>query len=140
MPRGQNPFWPTSSDDTLRRARRTTAGPAHICRDALAAKRHTVSPVDLADLPMTARPEHRLPLRSRYVHRVIGKQPLNDDVDRVDVEELLTAAPGSIGEVTGAGTGRDFWHLDVEVLADAGRSARVAERLAAALVGQGLGW
>ncbi|MEV4517724.1 hypothetical protein AB0K00_53295 [Dactylosporangium sp. NPDC049525] len=36
---------------------------------------------------------------------VIGRRLLPDDVDRDDVEDLLTAVLGADGEVTGAGAG-----------------------------------
>ncbi|WP_238011683.1 hypothetical protein KZZ52_14360 [Dactylosporangium sp. AC04546] len=71
---------------------------------------------------------------------VIGDRSLPDDVDRDDVEDLLTSVLGVDGEVTGAGVGMGGWHLDVEVSADPEQIERVIRGLAIALVGQDLGW
>ncbi|MFC4063610.1 hypothetical protein [Actinoplanes subglobosus] len=71
---------------------------------------------------------------------VIGPQPLPDDIDRDDVEDLLVAALGEDGEVTGAGSGSGRWHLDVEVSTGSGEFQIVLRRLAAALVEHDLGW
>jgi hypothetical protein len=71
---------------------------------------------------------------------VIGNHQLPDDVDRDDVEDLLTTALGADGEVTGAGSGSGRWHLDVEVSFDADQLPHVVRRLATALLGQDLGW
>ncbi|WP_426503522.1 hypothetical protein ACPPVO_38685 [Dactylosporangium sp. McL0621] len=71
---------------------------------------------------------------------VIGRRSLPDDVDRDDVEDLLTAVLGADGEVTGAGVGIGGWNLDVELAVDDGAATGVVSRLAVALVEQGLGW
>ncbi|MEV6303093.1 hypothetical protein AB0M02_27010 [Actinoplanes sp. NPDC051861] len=72
---------------------------------------------------------------------VIGPQPLPDDVDRDDVEDLLVAALRGDGEVTGAGSGGSGrWHLDVELSTGIEESQIVLQRLAAALVDHDLGW
>jgi hypothetical protein len=71
---------------------------------------------------------------------VIGPQPLPDDVDRDDVEDLLVAALGGDGEVTGAGSGSGRWHLDVEVSTGIEEFQPVLQRLAATLVNHDLGW
>ncbi len=71
---------------------------------------------------------------------VIGPRSLPDDIDRDDVEDLLVAALGDDGEVTGAGSGSDRWHLDVEVSTGPEEFPSVLRRLAAALVDHDLGW
>jgi len=72
---------------------------------------------------------------------VIGTRPLPDDVDRDDVEDLLTDALGPDGEVTGAGSGAGSgagrWNLDVEV---SGPFFAALTRMAVALVAHDLGW
>ena len=71
---------------------------------------------------------------------VIGRQPLPEDLDRDDVEDLLSTALGADGEVTGAGTGSGRWHLDIDLAVGTTEVPRVVDRLAAALVAQDLGW
>ncbi|GAA1404139.1 hypothetical protein ACFQZ4_50980 [Catellatospora coxensis] len=70
---------------------------------------------------------------------IIGRAALPDCVDRDDVEDAITAALGSDGEVTGAGTGDGGWHLDVEVHA-AGDPALSAATIAGTLCRMDLGW
>ncbi|MFE9694929.1 hypothetical protein [Micromonospora sp. NPDC005806] len=71
---------------------------------------------------------------------IIGNQPLPDEVDRDDVEDLLEETLGEEGSITGAGTGDGRWHLDVEIDTDGWREQLVVRRLAQALVHAGLGW
>lgn len=71
---------------------------------------------------------------------VIGPQPLPDDVDRDDVEDLVVAALGEDGEVTGAGSGSGRSHLDVEVSTGFEELPAVLRRIAAVLVDHDLGW
>lgn len=70
---------------------------------------------------------------------IIGHRHLPDSVDRDDIEDAITAALGSDGEVTGAGTGERGWHLDVEVYT-AGDPASSAATIASTLCGLDLGW
>ncbi|GLW34455.1 hypothetical protein [Actinoplanes regularis] len=71
---------------------------------------------------------------------VIGTQLLPDHVDRDHVEDLLVAALGEDGEVTGAGSGSGRWHLDVEVTTGIDGFGTVLKRLATTLVDHDLGW
>jgi len=92
-----------------------------------------------SDVPMNLRFANS-PRVTGMLIEVIGNRSLPDDVDRDDVEDLLTSVLGADGEVTGAGVGMGQWHLDVEVSAGPEQFKRVIRGLAIALVGQNLGW